>query len=584
MPTTSFRPPFNASAALAVIAGTVCYANSLGNGFVFDDSAYIVHPVIRQFLLVDAFLQPWLQLDLYRPLTLISLALDYFLYQTDPLGFHLTNVLLHGANCLVFYLIARRLLSAPGAALLAALFYAVHPLQSDVVNWVSARGDLLMALTLGLAFWCHLQSRPPDSSPLWRWGAWFLYGASLLAKETGIVLSGLVLCHDLLLERPHHLAKESLSRFALNWFKRYWGYLAVLLILLSLRAYVVGSASGGPASANLLAPLDPAQRFFTMGAIFLRYLYLIVVPLDLCADYSPASIASVTSPFDPGFLAGLACAVLLLYLPWRGGPLVRFLAVFFWLALLPTTNLFFLAPSAMAERYLYLAIQPLSLAFGLAVQTWGHQPRLPQLQTIGKGLVILLLLAYGARTNARNTDWHSDYTLFSAVLEHYPRNARAHENLAHALYRDGSPKEALAHYKSAIAINPTTVRLHFNLGLFYSAQQRPAEAAQAFQTALALNPEHTKSHYNLGLLYQKSGHPDKALPHYRQALQQDPHHIRAAYNLARASERTGRPKEALALYQQVIAADSTAPQALQALHHIRRLNSEGGQSETQAPY
>ena len=221
-----YRPrsiPSIYATGLVVGASLICYGNSLFNGFVFDDPAYINHPVIRQFLLAEAFLEPWRGLNLYRPLTLVSLAFDYLLYGEVPAGFHLTHILLHAANCLVLHRIALKLLDRPGAALLAGLFYALHPLQGDVVNWLSARGDLLMGLFLGLGFWCHLQARLSPAPSLWRWGAWALYGASLLAKETGIVLMGIVWCYDACQDAPRPPSPTALARFSLNWLKRTLG-------------------------------------------------------------------------------------------------------------------------------------------------------------------------------------------------------------------------------------------------------------------------------------------------------------------------------------------------------------------------
>ena len=173
-------------------------------------------------------------------------------------------------------------------------------------------------------------------------------------------------------------------------------------------------------------------------------------PLNLSADYSRASIAPTSTLFDPWFLGGLVSAGLLLYLSWRRrSPLVLFIIAFFVLALLPASNLFFLAPSAMAERYLFLALQPLALAFGLGIQTLMAGPLAPRLGRATSGLAVFLLILYGARSIERNRDWHSDYTLFTAVLELYPRNARAHENLANTLYRRGSIDQAISHYEKS---------------------------------------------------------------------------------------------------------------------------------------
>ena len=122
-------------AALAL----ACYANTLGNGFVFDDSAYLASDAVRSLALGELFGASWMGLAWYRPLTLLSLGLDFQLFGEVPWGYHLTNVLLHVVNSLLLYALARDLLGEGRAALWAALLYASHPFQTEVVAWVSAR-------------------------------------------------------------------------------------------------------------------------------------------------------------------------------------------------------------------------------------------------------------------------------------------------------------------------------------------------------------------------------------------------------------------------------------------------------------
>ena len=126
-----------------VLLGLCCYANTLGNGFVFDDSAYLASAMVRQLAIGEIFAANWMGLDISRPLALLSLGCDFLLYGRSPKGFHLTNTLLHVINGLLLYALVRQLVSDGRAALWATLLYICHPLQTEVVGWVSARGDLL---------------------------------------------------------------------------------------------------------------------------------------------------------------------------------------------------------------------------------------------------------------------------------------------------------------------------------------------------------------------------------------------------------------------------------------------------------
>ena len=202
---------------LIVLAGALCYLNALGNGFVFDDSAYLSSPLVRQFRPLDAFLQSTIHPDLYRPLTLLSLACDFRCYGDQPLGYHLSSLLLHLLNALLVFQLSYHILTRQSAALLAALFYALHPLQTEVVSWISSRGDLLMSFFFLGGLLCHIRARTRRGRIL----AWFLCGCSILSKESGFVLPAVAYCYDALFAAPARPFRH-LFTFTRAWLVRHW--------------------------------------------------------------------------------------------------------------------------------------------------------------------------------------------------------------------------------------------------------------------------------------------------------------------------------------------------------------------------
>ncbi len=540
------------------LLGLVCYANTLGNGFVFDDSAYLTSALVRNPAIGDLLLTNWLGLDIYRPLTLLSLGLDFSLYQETPLGYHLSNLVLHLINGVLLYKLARDLLGEDHAALWAALLYVSHPIQTEVVAWVSARGDLLGTLFFLCAFLAHRRD-------LWRWriAAWILYGAAVLSKETALVLPGVLFLQTWYLDR----SGDSRTVFLWTWIKRNYGYGVVLLAALVLRwlALADSSAPTGPASTNFLADLDTWQRIGTIVAILPRYLLLLVVPRHLSADYSYASIPPITSLVDPWFAFGvLSIAVFVILSRYTRSRIFYFIGLFFWICLLPVSNLFFLAPSGMAERYLHLAMIPVSLMAG-----WGGWQGAKWATRRGAWAAILcLVVMFSVGTVSRNRDWHSDVSLFSGVLRHYPENARAHDNLGFAYYQQGQYAQAIHHYQKAVAIQPTRLRALFNLGLLYSQSRRYDEAVTLFKTALSVYPNHVESHFNLGLTYQKTRRYEQAIGHYLSVLSLQPGHLKAYYNLGRAYERVDRPEAAIAQYTALIGLDGNASKAYYRLGEV----------------
>jgi len=171
------------AAAMLVAVVFVCYANSLGNGFVFDDD-----------FLVPAYSRAWsfshlirTLLESYRPVRNASYAIDFFVWGWRPFGFHLTNVLIHAGNVILVFLLIRRFTVKPRLAFLAALIFAVHPMQTDSVSYISGRRDVLFALFYLAAFHAYLRYRASRSRAFFALflGFWAL---SLMSKEMAVSL------------------------------------------------------------------------------------------------------------------------------------------------------------------------------------------------------------------------------------------------------------------------------------------------------------------------------------------------------------------------------------------------------------
>ena len=538
--------------AAIILLGLGCHINTLSNGFVFDDSAYLASVLVREMAIGEIFTANWLGLDIYRPLALLSLSCDFRLYGEAPMGFHLTNTLLHAINGLLFYALACELVSHRRAALWAALVYICHPLQTEVVGWVSARGDLLASSFFLGGFLAYLYER--------RTASWILYAAAVLSKETAVILPAVLLLHAYWLKR----AEGNWRVRVMAWCKRHWGYGVALVAVLVLRLAVLEDtdAPAGPTSTNFLSDLDIVPRWATVVSIWARYALLLALPVRLSADYSFASIPPVSSLSDPWFIAGLIVVMVSVFLPWwTYSRRLAFSIAFLWLSLLPVSNVFVLAPSGMAERYLHLGLVAVTLAVGWGVARSSALRRLWPL-----GVIAVLLLS--AITINRNRDWRSDFSLFSAVIEYYPDNARAHDNLAYGYYQRGDFVSAIYHYQRAIDIQPTRLRAHFNLGMLYSQARRYHAALASFRDALALHPNHVETHFNIGLTHQKMQQYAESIGHYQAVLKLDPSHAKTFYNLGRAYEQTDRLSEAAAQYESLIELNPVAAKSYYRLGEV----------------
>lgn len=545
-----------------VLLGLAGYANTLSNGFVFDDSAYISSSTVRDLSIPNMFLKDWLGLAIYRPLTLLSLGIDFHFFVENPAGYHFTNLILHIINGILLYFLARRLQNHPLTGLWAALFYIIHPIQTEVVAWISARGDLIATLFFLTSYLAYLRTQSKPESFGWRSVSWGLYAGSILAKETAIVLPAILFLHMLYFDK----SRLSFRHFTIIWFKQYYGYGVVLVSVLILRWLILNDAEApsNPISTNFLAPLSLIHRLSTIVAILTHYLLLLTMPWHLSADYSYASIPPVTSFFDPWFFTGLISLTILIWIHQRTMmPWLKFIIPSLGICLLPVSNLFFLAPSGMAERYLHLSMVPLSLMLGFVIQhIVASQAVKPRNITI---ILLTILCCFSAGTILRNRIWHSDYTLFKAVLNYYPTNARAHENLGYAYYQKKDFHAALHHFHQATLIQPTRLKPHLNLGSLYNQLKNYNQAIQIFKNAISYHPDNPELYFNLGLNYQRTKKYQQAIRHYRTALQLNPRHQKSMYNLGRAYEYTAQNDAAIKQYTTLI---SLNPNAIKAYYRL----------------
>ena len=512
------------------------YANSFSAGLVLDNSVLIGQDVrLRGWswenlheIFTRNYWWPYLESDLYRPLTTLSYWGNYTMLGNglNPGGYHAVNFLLHWANAWLVLVIGRRLTGRLGLAGLAAALFAVHPVNVESVTNIVGRADLLATLSILFGGWCYMRA---GAAARWRKAAWLgAMGLSALAgvltKESAVMIVAFVLLYDWIWRWPGLPGNGWRGRLgvALKEFglKGYVALAPAVGLIWGIRHWMMKNT---PVFDQRFVD-NPIAHAATWGAgwltamkVQMRYLELLVWPGTLSCDYSYNQIPLYGEGGgwweDAQCWLGLAAVVAILWAAtrWRrGNPTFAWGAWFYFLMMLPTANVVMPIGSIMAERFLYLpsvgfcvvAAQGL-LRAGAAL---GRRVNAERGRVAAAWVLPVMVVAlFAARSYARNADWHDELALWKSAMAATPESFKAHKGYANALATAGQNEAAvdaaIAQDEAARAIleqKPLSPErqdntLYQDLGMYYRMKgmvlQDRGEAAQAqifFRKAVAV--------------------------------------------------------------------------------------------------
>lgn len=593
-PTTPCPPlrPVRA-ALLVVLLALVVFMPSLQYGFVWDDLTLVLN---NQFLQPHSSLGSFLGRDFteltfgriggffYRPLFALTLWADAVVWGQQPVGFHLTNLLLHGLVVGLLWLVVRRL-SDPLVATLASVLFAVHPAHSEVAVFISGRVDSLALIAMLAALGLFLELHPQRSI----WGKAILHlgilGAfvlALAAKESAVVLPGLLLAvglHD-----PAAAGRRPTDRL--------WATLARMTGVLAIAGiYVVwrwGSLTGHVFQA--VSSTGVVNRAWMAVGAFGSYSAQALLPVPLGPERYPAI---PHSPWEPLVLLGWVSLVGVAgWLRWvwgrRPGAAVGLL--WYVLALAPVLALVPVNAAGqfvLAERWLYAPSAGMMLAVAATAQPWLTQARNSARVRFAAGS----LLAWGVVALGTllwiTPIWESNDSFFRhslarnpgapgalmnvAILELQagrpevalpllreavavaPRDASAWMNLGWALRELKQYDDALAAFRESIRLNPVWVLPPIMMGSVYYDTGRYAEGIALMRSVVRRAPTFALGHRFLGVFNEKAGHLGDAVTAYREAIRLNPRDRDAYRFLARTQVEMGVPQAAVATLEEGLA-------------------------------
>ncbi|MBI5767744.1 MAG: tetratricopeptide repeat protein [Verrucomicrobia bacterium] len=539
--------------ALAVLLW-FAYRPSFAGGFVLDDTVSIVdNPSIRTLWPITS--PPVGGPTGGRPVANFTLALNYAVGGEAPPGYRLANLGLHWAAALVLFALARRTLLLPVVrprfgsvatplAAMAALWWALHPVQTNAVAYIAQRTELLMAFFYLLTLYCFV--RGATGSPrIWHPLAVACCTLGMGSKEVMVTAPVLVWLFD-------RVFLAGGWRDALRQRRRlYLGLAASWLVLVGLMA-TSELTKRGAGFGVAVAPLD---YLLTETRVVLRYVGLGAWPQPLIFDHGWEFAGSLREVWPHALGLAALCAVTLSAL--RRSPATAFAGVWFLVVLLPTSSFVPVGEQPMAESRLYLPLASLAVLLGAgAFAVFGRKTWLP----LGIGLVALSVVA-GHRTRV----YGDPLGLWTDTVEKKPGNARAYRWLGDLLFMAGRVDEAIAALQTAVRLKPDYVDSHCNLGPYLTAAGRADEALVSLATALRLKPDYPQAYYNLGNAQVARRDLAAAEAAFDRALQLAPDHAKAHNNLAILLGTAGRFEAAISHYQ---AALTLNPRFAEARHNL----------------
>ena len=520
--------------------------------------------------------------NLYIPVTysvwwaVATVATAFGALRQQAWAFHALNLAVHLANVSLVFFVVRGLLRAgsdesstrgrperPTVPLLAALFFATHPVQVETVAWISELKGELAAMFGLLGLWWHYRSPRPVLSAVF-------FVAATLSKPSAVVFPGIVLLVD---------------RILLGTSLRKSAPLPLLYGLLLLPVVLVTKHLQPDANLDFIPTLP--QRLAVAADALAFYSREVLVPAPLAVDYgrSPqyvlAHVAGWRTALTALFLAaGVAVAVEALVRPrpsWANGrwyPVVSCGWAIFLLSIAPVLGFIpfdFQEVSTVADHYLYVPLFGASLiAAGILIR---FDASAASRHAAAAVLAILAVLSF-----RQATLWRSTESLFAHTVSVNPRSYLGCYCIADEHMHAGRLDPAFEWASRSLAINPNYLNAQILLGLVWLQKGDYEKAIDQYDSALAKNPStagtrarHVSSiHNNLGMVLLRVGREAEAVDHFRKAVEIFPRSVNAHLNLGNVAFDGKRYSEAIAEYEIAEALSPGNPAVAQRLGRARQ--------------
>ncbi len=547
---------------IIVLLTAACYINTLDSPFYLDDKSGIIG---NQFVHdLKYFADPAQAEGLKghqslnrRYVGFLSFALNYRAHGFDTRGYHIVNLLIHMATSLLLYLLVLQTFRTPAlarstlrgksahVALLAALLFAVHPLQTQAVTYIIQRLASLATMFYIAAIVSYVSARSAEGKVR----TFFFYTLCLFAALMSMKTK------EIAFTLPLAILLYEFTFFGTGSRKRavFLAAIAVLMmVVLPLGLMQTGvsfkTLLTGDHKISLISKITRQSYMMTELRVLVTYLRLMVLPVNQSLIHDNPVFSSFTAPPVLASFALLAGMFLSgIYLLWRSktaDPALRIPAFgifFFFIALSVESTIIPLYPIYEHRMYLPSTVMfmGISAAISLAIAGMsGFRKRASAVFVIGAVLLVLC-----AATFHRNTIWQNPLTFWNDVVRKSPRSIIGHNNLANTYSGQGLHERAIHEYRKALELSPESSlkvsgkyfsALNYNLAHEYALTGLNDKAIEHYTEAIELDARNPDAHNNLGVIYFNKGMTDTAIEHYRKAIEINPNHAVAHVNLSEA--------------------------------------------------
>jgi len=472
------------------------YLFYLNGKFIWDDKNLVVeNHSIKSFNHIGSMLT---QNDIgsgsgsvynfYRPLQMVSYAWDYFCWKLNPAGYHITNIFLHIAVASMIYLFVSILYANRLLALLVSLLFALHPVHSETVAYISSRADLLFVfftMSCCLAYFYYFKNGKSGYAVL----SFLAYFLALFSKESAIIAIPLLLWTAYCFGR--RVKAEHIVYFVL-----------ITLGYLTLRFTVSGAFT-------VLNDTTLAGRMPGVFTAIFEYWRILFLPFNLHMEYGRKPLHF----YDCSVIVGIVFVVILMiYIMQRRNreKIALFPLGWFFIAIFPVLNIY-PVNAYMAEHWLYLP----SLGFFVMFAQWLTNNK----NVITRNCFIAAIMLFYIVLHINHSSyWYDPVSFYKQTIGYEPKDARIHFYLGREYEAAGNYMQAIDEYQAAITLKRNYKECFLNLANVYAKQKRYADGEALYKRIIVDNPYYSEAYINLAILNTMLGNNLKAIELFQYAL------------------------------------------------------------------